>query len=785
MIQRFLLLTLLLTTSLFASYDNKVIEAIDIQFARDAGIHPSQITMKMKTREGDFFSQNTFDQDLKMLNLDYDRVEPHVRVVNDRLYITLNVYPQWTIRAIHFQGNRHLKTKDLRGELEIEKKSKFDRTAFNLAFHKLKAYYVKNGYFEAELEYRVEQIPETGEVDIIICIQEGRAGKIKEICFNNFTKSEERELLNTMCTKKYNFILSWFNGQGTYNEDMIAQDRFMVLNFLQNEGFADAQVEIRVEEAKKANRINIVIDAQKGPRYYFGPITFEGNTLFTDDQIASRLVAKEGCPYSPDVINETVKSLMNLYGKWGYIEAYVNYIPRLDPSGETFSVHFTIEEGEPFCVGLIKVFGNCVTQTKVILHETLLTPGETFNIEKLQTTEGRLRNIGYFKNVNVYAVKSEGPSPFPGNYRDVHIEVEEGSTGHLGAFFGLSSIEDLFGGVNVTEKNFNIAGFRNVFCDGYQALRGGGEYAHISASVGVKSLSYSLSWTKPYFMDTPWSLGVELERSTNRYISDDYTLKTSSAILSLGYQYNIFTRGGLHYRIRYSDDDVKYDKLTEEEKRNNPKLSDREARKADGIGLTSAVGGFWLYDSTDSPVKPCCGFRSRFEEEIAGVGGDVFYISFAYLNSWYYNLCKFGVLKLRCDLRFMQPYNGKGIGDIPLDERFFLGGDSTIRGYRPYRPGPKLDHHSDEPKGGLSMQFYSVEINRPLFSRLDGFIFCDAGYLSDQQWTINEPWFAAGFGARIEFMEGNPPIMIGMGFPINPRGSTDVKKFFFQMGGRF
>jgi outer membrane protein insertion porin family len=286
-------------------------------------------------------------------------------------------------------------------------------------------------------------------------------------------------------------------------------------------------------------------------------------------------------------------------------------------------------------------------------------------------------------------------------------------------------------------------------------------------------------------MDTQWSLGVELERSTNRYISDDYNLRTTGATISLGYQYNAFTRGGLHYRIRYSDDDVKMHRLTEEEILQNPKLTNKEARKADGIGLTSAVGGFWFYDSTDSIKAPTCGFRSRFEEEIAGVGGDVYYISFAYLNTWYYNLLNYVTLKTRLDLKFMQPYNGRGIGDIPLDERFFLGGDETIRGYRPYRPGPKLDNHSDEPKGGLSLQYYSIELDRHLFGSVDGFIFADAGYLSDQQWTINEPWYSVGAGVRFELFEGTPPVMVGYGFPLNPRDSSDVKKFFFQMGGRF
>lgn len=784
MIKKILPLFLLLITPLLAVYESKLIEKIDIISIGTAPISEGQIKARLTSREGDFFSQSAFDADLKMLSQDFDRVEPQVILQDDSLFITLKIRPKPKIAFITFEGNRGITQAALQEELGISTGASFDRMEFNKAFHKLKALYVKNGYFEASLEYRVEELAETQEVGITVSINEGRCGKVKEICFRNFTKAEENDILNFMVTKRYNLILSWFNGQGTYHEEAVQQDRFMILNYLQNEGYADADVQIEVVEAAK-NRINVIITADKGERYYFGDVTFSGNTLYSDEVIRSKILAKEGCPYSPDVLNQTVRALMDFYGRCGYIEAYINYIPKLNEGSNAFSIEITIEEGEPFRVGLIRVFGNCSTKTKVILHETLLTPGEVFNGERLKQTEMRLRNVGYFKNVNVYAVKSEGPSVLPENYRDVHIEVEETATGHFGASAGGSSNEGFFAGANITEKNFNIAGIPYILSDGLTALRGGGEYAHLAATFGTKSLSYTFSWTKPYFMDTPWTIGLDLEKSTNRYISDDYTLRTTGATLSFSYQYNVFTRAGIHYRIRYSDDDVKKHGCKDETDPNNPALRSKEQKKADGIGLTSAVGGYWAYDSTNHPLKPTCGFRSRFEEEFAGVGGDVFYVSFAYLNTWYYNLWDQAVFKSRLDLKFMQPINGQGFNEIPLDERFFLGGDETIRGYRPYRPGPKLGKCSNDPKGGASLQFYSVELSRKLFSRMDGFIFCDAGYLSDDSWKVGEPWAAAGIGARIEIMENGPPVMLGVGFPINPRGSTDVKRFFFQMGGRF
>ena len=124
--------------------------------------------------------------------------------------------------------------------------SVFDRQSFNKAFHKLKAYYVKKGYFEAQLEYSVQPDPLTNEVDIVINVCEGRAGRIKKIILQNFTECEEEELMELIMTKEYCFFTSWMTNEGTYHEEMIQQDQFVILNYLQNKGYADAKVDIQV-----------------------------------------------------------------------------------------------------------------------------------------------------------------------------------------------------------------------------------------------------------------------------------------------------------------------------------------------------------------------------------------------------------------------------------------------------------------------------------------------------------------------------------------------------------
>lgn len=789
-------------------YENQVVEEITVEVANmECGDFDSTaIIARMKTTEDDLFSQIDFDNDLKMLVQEYDRVEPKITSVEGKLYISLKIWPRPTISSIGWNGCERVSPKKLQEELEIKVGAVFDRQCFNKAFNKLKTYYVKKGYFEASLDYTVNLDPVTNTVDIHIFVTEGRAGRIQKICFKNFGSAEKEALLEKIMTKTYFTLTSWYTGEGTYNEEMMQQDRFVILNFLQNEGYADATVDIDICESPiKDNRIIITISAERGEVYYFGPITFEGNKLYCDEEIENQIRLMEGNSFSPEAIRQTVENLTNFYGRHGYIDAVIDYETKLDCENRAYAVNFTIEEGEQYRVGLIKVFGNCSTQTSVILHETLLVPGEIFNSVKLELTENRLENIGYFKNVNVYAVRSEGPGGLGGHYRDVHIEVEETVTGNFGAGFGLSSVESIFGEFRITERNFNYQGLGCVWKDGLRVLRGGGEYLSFNAMIGYKSRKYSMSWTKPYFKDTNWVVGIELQQSNNRYISDDYQINAAGITLHGAYPLNPFLRLGLHYRLTYSDIDLDEHRIRKDERRDaekaeaaleagdlskareyqhkERKLSCQLKEEARNAGAISAIGLNLSYDSTDHPANPHRGFKSRLEQEVAGFGGNQSFMSFAYLNKYFIPAGDLAVIKFRADMRFIVPLFDTKRYHIPIDERLFLGGDSTIRGYKVYRLGPQ--YNEGDPRGGMSLQLLSAEYYRQVHKRVGAFIFCDSGHLSFDVWNFGTMWTSVGFGFNLQILDSTPPIVVGMGFPLNPDHRGDVKRFFFSLGGTF
>ena len=167
------------------------------------------------------------------------------------------------------------------------------------------------------------------------------------------------------------------------------------------------------------------------------------------------------------------------------------------------------------------------------------------------------------------------------------------------------------------------------------------------------------------------------------------------------------------------------------------------------------------------------------------------------MNSAYQPFGSNGVLKLRADLKFIQPLDTPKLGEnkkplgaistIPLDERLMLGGDYQVRGYRPYAIGPKFEGTSD-PRGGLSLVLLSIEYNKPLLPVADFFMFADAGYLTQRTWDVNTDNLKAsvGFGMKLAVMgPQSPPIVIGYGFPLNADDRSDIKRFFISMGAKF
>lgn len=756
------------------AYESRRVQRVEIQAENlppGSSFDARPVLEKLKTKVGDPFSQSIFDTDLKALSSEYDRVEPQIEVQGGEVLVTIKVWLRPIIRNIVWQGNTHIKSSTLRKELGVKLNRTFNRVEFNKKFNKVKEYYVKKGYFESQLSYTIEQVPGTNEIDIKIDVVEGRAGIIDDIVFSGFTDKQKSQILAMIYTKQYNFFTSWLTGSGVFHEEAIEQDRLRIVELLQNEGYADAKVDLQITNAEKEGRIVITITADLGAIYHYGQVSFNGNTLFTDQEIEKAFLIHPDDVYSPEKNRNTVESIKHLYGRKGYIDTNVQYETELVDDKPLYNVHFDIEEGTSYKIGLIRVFGNEQTKVHVILRESLLTPGETFDSVKLKATQQRLQNMGYFKNVNVYAVRTQDDQILGENYRDVYIEVEEAPTGHASLFFGLSSGDGVFGGLDITETNFNYKGFKRLPKDGPSAMRGGGEYAHAKVQLGSKQRTYLVSWMDPYFRDTHWRIGFEAFVNQSQLEAKKYAIDSVGGSIFASYPLSAYWTVGTKYRAKHAKIDVAHG------------VSHQEKEAGKGTGNISATSVSLNYDSTDHIQKPHNGLRTYLEAEFAGLGGNFSFLKYSYVNSFYQQLWPRGIMKYRWEARFIQPiWWTAAAKDIPLSERFFLGGENTVRGFKPFDLGPH--YHNGDPKGGISTSVISLEYLHEIFPILDAFTFIDAGSISTNKFSLPHFQLSYGFGIRVEVMN-RMPITIGYGLPVNARHRGQIQRFYFSMGGQF
>lgn len=776
--------TLLLITSSTSFGSNSVkegcvvVDSINITVEGENSLNQHS-QPNLRTKSGALFSQIDFDQDLRTLAKEYDNVDPKVEFSQGKAYISLHLIAKPYIHKIAVIGNKAIPEHKILKTLQIYQNDLFEREKFLKGFDDLRTYYLKRGYFESNLNYELDHNQEQGRINITIRIQEGPCGKIKQLKIEGLSRGEKADVQEFVQTKQYSLATSWFTGAGLYHPNIVEQDSLSITNYLHNQGYADAIVTPKYTLDAR-NNILLTLYVDKGPKYTLGHVHIEGL-----DVLPRRLIERQICVspdeiYCPENIWNGAQKIKQMYAKYGYINTNVDVVFAPHSDRSVYDITYHISEGSPYKVGLIKITGNTHTDPNVILHETSLFPGDTFNRLKLEDTEQRLRNTGYFQSVSVYTVRSQlDPMNSSEQYRDIFIDVKETTTGNLGLFLGFSSLDNLFGGVELSESNFDLFGIRNIFDKGFRCLRGGGEYLFLKANFGDKVTDYTLKWTRPHFLNTPWILGVELDKSINRALSKDYAVQTYGGNVSTTYILNKNLKYGLYYRGSQTSLHEKRKFLL------GPNIDSNK-------GFVSALGVNLNYDSVDNPRNPTTGIRGATNFEVSGLGGKYHFTKLTLNSSIYRKLTRKGVLKIKGEAQFIKPFGDTTADGIPVSERFFLGGETSVRGYKSFIIGPK--YSPTEPKGGLSSLLLSEEFQYPLVQQpnISAFVFLDSGFIGLQEYTIRlkDLCSSAGFGLRFDVMN-NVPVMLGFGWPFRPTEVFNSEKidvsqrFFFALGGMF
>ncbi len=660
------------------------------------------------------------------------------------------------ITDIGFEGNRKIKTDDLRPEVTVATYQPLNEKQLAESIKKIREAYAKKGYYLAEVGTHVDTEPD-GKVVLVFDIQENEGVQVRRVDFVGNKAFSDDQLRNVVRTKKKGF-LAFLTSSGKYKEEQLRQDTMLLTFHYLNHGYLRVKVQPpRVTISKDKRYIFVTFQVAEGKQYKIGKITMSGEILTTPQELISLLKTKPGEIYNQRKLEEDVMMLTERYGDQGY--AYANILPDTIPDDDnlTADIDFKVTKGPSITVERININGNVTTRDKVIRRELKIKENDRYSERYLRESRERLMALGYFEEVNFATPRGSRDDTV-----DLNITVKERSTGSFNIGVGFSSAEKFI--LNASIQKENAFGY--------------GISAQISAEFSKIRQMFMLSLRDPYFLDTNWMLGGSVYRSMYRYI--DFRRKALGGNIDLGRRFLDHWSVTLGYKI----EDVEVDDFS---------FAVPQLFRDNASGLTSGLTLSVAHDTRNNRIMPTKGTYNILTTELSGayLGGDNDFFRVNYRSMFYYPIWKSVVFKIFGRIGYVRSLNDN---PVPLYERFFTGGVFSLRGYSPNSVGPMLRIPSgpggpvtDFVYGGDKLLLFVTELEFPIYdpAGLRWVLFFDAGnaFAESENYSLTNLRLDAGFGLRWNSPMG--PLRFEWGFPINPRAQDSAVVFNFTVGNFF
>ena len=683
---------------------------------------------------------------------------------------------QAALTDVRFVGNERMSRRALRKVVRLAKGSMPDGYSLAADERAIAQRYNEKGYPLTTVRSAVGT-PAEGQTVLTFYVSEGPRCFVEDVEFLGGRALPRKKLLSVLGSKRRRRPAFLFPGY--LDEEVFRDDIWRIYQFYHESGYLDADVSGDITYSEDYRRAKLRFVIYEGPLYIVRRVSFEGNTVFREDELRGEIPLKEGERYSPDRLEEAKRRIRTMYGRQGFVDAADAMKATLRervtyPAEGQTDVKFEITEGDRVFVRRIRIEGLTKTKDEVVRRNLTFYPGERADTEQMQESKQKLVNTGYFDRTEREPVQIE-VAPEQGDLRDVVVRVKEGPTGSFSLSGGVSSVTGLFGQFGFQETNFDIgnwpSGWRDVF--GGNALRGGGQTFGFSISAGTERTDMSVSFYEPSVRHGDYSFGTRLFTGVTFW--DEFDLEETGLELRVGRKIAKDSRGQITVGFKAMEmADVSQDASFE---------IARDEGDYDKLYLELEH----RIDKLDNPFVPSRGYTTSVSLELAG--GDIEtwklltnvtrYWTVADIEDWGKH-----IFSLNGRAGVMKSYGGR----IPVFERFYAGGLYTIRGFDLRGVAP-ADPVTGDKIGGESMLIGSAEYSIPVVGdqlRLAAFL--DAGYVEEQASDIFSGWgvlrAAAGFGLRWRIPAlGQVAITMDLGFPIREEDTDDKRRFHFSLGG--
>jgi outer membrane protein insertion porin family len=714
-----------------------------IEFKGNRKIEASAIQQVLKSAPGNIFTDADLSADIKAIyKMGYfDDVTAEVAEVAEGKAITFVVEEKPMITEIRIQGNKALKRDDIESAMSVRNRQTVNPEKLKADMEKIKALYDGKGFYNAEIRYAIEKGGER-DVHIVVTIVEDERLFIRGISFEGNRTFTSKELKNMMTTNEWG-IFHFFTDSGLLKKDQLKQDVGKLNAFYLNNGFINAQIGEPVITYDR-DGIRIKIPVSEGKQFRVGKLAISGDELATPrSELLAKLQIRKKDFYDREAIMKDMDALTQACNDEGYAGADV--VPRTEAQEKTLTVDVTYEisKGKLVYFNRINITGNSKTRDKVIRRQLSVVEGDLYSRTKLKNSYMALNQLRYFEEIDFQSEK--GPDE---TLTDVNIRVKERPTGIFSLGAGYSALDQAIVSAQVSQQN----------------LFGRGQILSLKASLGSRSQLYDISFTEPWLFDMPLWSKFDVWNLYRQY--DSYNLDSKGFGATFGYPLWPYVTGYLGYRL--SLDNVK-DIL--------PTASYYITKQA-GQTTSSGVTFTLTRDSTNDVMFPSTGSKNSASVEYTGgpLQGDVGYTRYGAVSAWFFPLPLDTVIGARGRIGTIVGNEGK---EVPIFERYYLGGINSLRGLR--QVGPK-DENTGDVIGGLTMLNFNFDYIFPLIKNagMKGVLFYDTGNSWNTGHRLDDLRRTAGIGIRWYSPIG--PLRLEWGYVLDRKEDEEASRWEFSIG---
>jgi outer membrane protein insertion porin family len=764
----------------------------EVKISGNVRVEDEGIRLHLKNRAGASYDPGIVEQDVKAIFrmgfFDDVRAELSADGV-----LTYAVKEKPYVREVKIQGNSQLSKEKIETAFGIVPRSVLDRGKVIEGVEKVRKLYSDQGYVNARVDYAVSTEANNQAV-VVLDVLEGARLLIQRISFEGNKTFSESDLKDLIATKEES-ILSLLTNRGVLDRDVLTNDMAILSNHYLDHGYIDIKLDDPVV-LRARDGLEIVIRVHEGDQYRVGKVEIGGDLIEDGKQILKKVKITNGQIFRGSRLREDITSLTEMYTNKGFAFAQVDPVTKVNAQDKNVDIALIVTRGPPVYFNRVLVAGNNKTRDNVVRRELLTTEQELFSSNMVTQSRNALQRTGYFEDVQLTTKKTDQPDTV-----DLLVDVKEGSTGTFSVGAGYSSGDGFIFNASVAEKNF----------------LGRGQGVSGNFSIGNLRQDFIFSFNEPYWNESRMSLGIDAFNTTREYnaydesrlgfaVNTSYPLKYASlpffgankSTRSLGSDElpeNApptiwdFARGGVSYE------------LTRETIDHIDAGAAQSIKDQEGTSLTSAVTPGITYDSRDHFFNPTEGAKSSFLVKTAGLGGDNRFMKADLFGRWYYPLLRdpnWGgayVLSLGGGLGYGIGFGKTSDGnELPLFERFFLGGMNSVRGFAERSIGPRATSCVTEDEdtavctqtndviGGDKSAFVSAEILFPILEQygLRGVAFFDMGNAFNGSISFSDFRRSVGFGGR--WMSPFGPLRVELGFALSKQPGDDTSVIGFSIG---